>query len=171
VSVRRRVGLGWLALIVGALALAGALLGLRGDDPKPAVPTVTTVVTTTTVQSVGQPRGDVTPGVVLTSSAADVCTLGWAGKHRHGLTAAQKATILKAYGYPAGQRVAEYDHLISLELGGGNSTLNIFPMVDRAEAQRKDLLEGKLNRLVCSGKLGLPEAQDRIRTYWDDPLW
>ncbi len=168
-SVRHRIGLGWVALIIGGLALAGALLGLRGDDPKPAAPTVTTVATTTTAPTVGRPRGDVTPGVVLTSSVADVCTAGWAGKHRHGLTAAQKATVLKAYGYPAGQKVAEWDHLVSLELGGGNGPENIWPQLSDPDQQRKGKLENALHAAVCPpgpGKLPLAVAQDHIRHFW-----
>jgi hypothetical protein len=108
----------------------------------------------------------VTPGVVATTSSADVCTAGWAGRHRHGLTTTQKATVLKAYGYPAGQKVAEFDHLISLELGGGNGVANIWPMVSSADAKRKDKLEERYHDAICAGSMTLAEAQSRIKTYW-----
>jgi hypothetical protein len=35
-------------------------------------------------------------------------------------------------------------------------------------ADRKDGLEDELNRLVCSGKLSLAEAQTAIATEWID---
>src|SRR6266545_1790973 len=129
-----------LALIIGVFALTAAILASRGDTPTPAATTVT-------------------PGVVLTTSAADVCTPGWASKHRHGLTATQKATVLRAYGYLADQKVAEYDHLISLELGGGNTERNIWPQVDPAQDQRKDRLENTLHAQVCAGRMQLAAAQ------------
>jgi hypothetical protein len=129
---------------------------------QPASPPTTIAVT------VGHPRPHVTPGVVATTSSADVCTAGWAGRHRHGLTTTQKATILAAYGYPAGQKVAEWDHLVSLELGGGNGTRNIWPQVDHAQDQRKDRLENRLHAQVCDGRLALAQAQAEIRQYW---LW
>ncbi len=149
-----------LALIISVFALGAAILASRGDTPTPAATTVTTI------SAVDHPKPTVTPGVVLTTSAADVCTAGWASKHRHGLTATQKATVLRAYGYPAGQKVAEYDHLISLELGGGNTERNIWPQVDPAQDQRKDRLENALHAQVCAGRMQLAAAQAEIRQFW-----
>jgi hypothetical protein len=149
---------GMRVLLLAILLMAAACT----PRAQPAPPPTTIAVT------VGQPRPNVTPGAVLTTNATDVCTAGWASKHRHGLTTAQKATILAAYGYPAGQKVAEYDHLISLELGGGNGTRNIWPQVDHAQAERKDRLENTLHAKVCTGKLSLDRAQTEIRQFW---LW
>ncbi len=149
-----------LALIIGVFALTAAILASRGDTPTPAATTVTTI------SVVDHPKPTVTPGVVLTTSAADVCTPGWASKHRHGLTATQKATVLRAYGYLADQKVAEYDHLISLELGGGNTERNIWPQVDPAQDQRKDRLENTLHAQVCAGRMQLAAAQAEIRQFW-----
>jgi len=142
--------------------LLAVLLVAAACTPRvqPASPPTTIAVT------VGHPRPNVTPGVVATTSTSDVCTAGWAGRHRHGLTTAQKGTILAAYGYPAGQKVAEWDHLLSLELGGGNGPRNIFPMVDPAQAHRKDLLENRLHDAVCAGTLPLAKAQAEIRQFW-----
>jgi hypothetical protein len=171
VTVRRRsdrgrtVGaiLALTAAITAALILvfSGAL-----STPHPPSPTTTTVTATTVAQTIGRPRVDVTPGVVLTTSADDVCMPGWAAKHRHGLTTTQKAAVLKAYGYSATQKVAEYDHLVSLELGGGNGVKNIWPMVSDPDQARKDRLENRLHAQVCAGKLTLTKAQAEIRQYW-----
>lgn len=142
------------------LLLALALMLLAGCSHQRSATVPTTTLPT------GLPKVTVTPGVVLTTSQADVCTPGWASKHRHSLTAKQKVAVLRAYGYPKDQKVAEYDHLISLELGGGNGVQNAFPMVDRAQAARKDRLEDRLHDEVCSGRLTLSEAQAHIRQYW-----
>lgn len=144
------------------LLLAAALVLLAGCSHQRSATAPTTTL------PVGLPKMTVTPGVVLTTSTADVCTLGWASKHRHGLTAKQKVAVLRAYGYPKDQRVAEWDHYVSLELGGGNGVQNIFPMIDRAQAMRKDRLEDRLHDEVCTGRQTLSVAQAHIRQYW---LW
>ena len=140
--------------------LALALLLLVGCTHHTAVPASTTIPVS------GLPRPTITPGVILTTRTQDVCTPGWAGRHRHGLTVKQKTVVLHAYGYPASIKVAEYDHLISLELGGGNGPKNIFPMIDQADARRKDALEHRLHDDVCDGRMTLTEAQARIKMYW-----
>jgi hypothetical protein len=156
----------WRILLLAVLL--AALVGCTGTEDADSVPSAPT---TTTVPLAGLPNPELTPGVVLTTRTADICTPGWASKHRKNLTAAEKARVLTAYGYPATIKVVEMDHLISLELGGGNGPRNIWPQLDRAAATRKDHLEGKLARLVCSGQLAPVVAQERIRTFWDDPLW
>ena len=67
----------------------------------------------------------------------------------------------------------EEDHLISLEIGGHpRSERNLWPQ-PRARAstgmngaERKDVLENVLAKLVCTGKLGLREAQRAIASDW-----
>ena len=149
--------------LVLALAIALLVVGCADRPARDmAVP-----ATTTTIAVAGHPRPDLTTGVVLTTSRGSVCTPGWASQHRKSLTAQQKATVLRAYGYPASQKVAEWDHLISLELGGGNGTRNIWPQVNYAEDQRKDRLENRLHDAVCAGRLDLAKAQAEIRQYWN----
>jgi hypothetical protein len=151
--------------------------GGRRDPPRPAArggagragctsrqqPTTSTTTITTTAD---RPRLTITPGIILTTSRADVCAAGWASKHRRSLTAAQKTAVLKAYGYPVSQKVAEWDHLLPLELGGGNGTGNIWPELSTDAAHEKDLLENKLRWQVCNGGLDLAKAQAEIRQYW-----
>lgn len=154
---------GRVLLLSLALALASCAPTHRATPT--ATPPASTLVTA------DRPIPSVTPGVVLTRRAADVCTPGWASRHRRSLTARQKTMVLEVYGLRADQKVAEYDHLISLELGGGNGVRNIWPELSTEDARHKDRLESRLARLVCAGNLSLTEAQDRIKTYWDDPLW
>lgn len=151
-----------LLLAVVVAVVAGCT---QASSPTPAT------VTSVTVSQAGRPQPSITPGVTLQASAEQVCTPGWAGKHRQSLTPLERGWILGVYGYPPGQKVAEYDHLVSLELGGGNGVKNLWPTVDAVAAKRKDRLEGALHRLVCTGKLTLAAAQERIRRYWTDPLY
>ena len=178
---RQRVGLGWVALIVGALALGGALLGLRGDGPKPAVPTVTTVAPTTTTAAAACPLGAgrcpdprLTPGQIEPNArtADDVCPPGTPGRDpRRQLTATQERAVLAAYRLAPGTKPAEFDHLIAYWAGGRSSPSNVWPQRDAADKQRKDTLEGRLARMVCvDHTLDLASARERMRTYWDDPL-
>ena len=96
-----------------------------------------------------RPDSSITPGVVITTDPKDVCTSGWATAHRKSLTTAQKRDVLADYGLPAGTKVSEWDHLVSLELGGGNGPANIWPQVDHSDDTRKDHLENALHRAVC----------------------
>jgi hypothetical protein len=63
----------------------------------------------------------------------------------------------------------EEDHLISLELGGDpRSPDNLWPepWFGAWNAHIKDTLENKLHTMVCSGDIGLREAQQAISTDW-----
>lgn len=153
------------------LAVTIAVVAGCTQTNTPNTPNIPTTTTVTTAMVAGRPWPTVTPGVTLQATAEQVCQPGWASAHRQSLTALEKGWVLGAYGYPPGQKVAEYDHLESLELGGSNGVRNIWPQVNEADAKRKDRLEGALHKLVCSGKLSLAAAQERIRRYWTDPLY
>jgi hypothetical protein len=62
----------------------------------------------------------------------------------------------------------EIDHIISLQLGGANTSRNLFPEAyDIPQGARdKDVVETRLKRLVCKGKMTLAEAQRIISTDW-----
>ena len=63
----------------------------------------------------------------------------------------------------------EEDHLISLELGGDpRNPHNLWPepWFGPWNAHVKDALENRLHTMVCSGELGLREAQQAIATDW-----
>jgi hypothetical protein len=150
-----------------ALVLAVLLAGCQPASDPPATPATSTLtVSAPAVLDPDRPIEAVTPGAVLAATEAQICTAGWAGKHRRSLTAAQKRHVLLAYRIPAGTKVAEFDHLIPLEVGGANGTANIWPMTSRADALRKDKLEDELHARVCDGLLDLATAQDYARHYW-----
>ncbi len=110
-----------------------------------------------------------TPGATLRGvTARDVCTPGWAGRHRN-VSSATKRGVYTAYGITHhGRGEYEVDHLVSLELGGSNAPANLFPEAaePRPGFHEKDRLEDRLHRLVCDGTVGLAAAQQMIRTDW-----
>jgi hypothetical protein len=60
----------------------------------------------------------------------------------------------------------EYDHLISLELGGAPSDArNLWPEPGTSP-NPKDRLENRLHRMVCDGAISLSAAQCQIATDW-----
>ena len=68
-------------------------------------------------------------------------------------------------------RMADYelDHIIPLALGGHPRSLRnlmLQPWDGPTGAKKKDRLEVKLQCLVCSGQLGLSDAQKAIYTDW-----
>ena len=65
----------------------------------------------------------------------------------------------------------EYDHLISLELGGAPDDLrNLWPEPHTVSGDQgsfaKDKVENKLKRDICKGAITLAAAQQQIATDW-----
>lgn len=98
-----------------------------------------------------------------------VCRSGYARAVRN-VTPHTKVRIFHAYGIygfrPAG--AYEVDHLVPLELGGSNSSRNLFPEAasPRPGFHQKDRLEDRLHELVCDGRIGLGRAQHEIAANW-----
>jgi len=108
------------------------------------------------------------PGVVATTDVNRICTPGYSGTVRN-VSEATKDAVYREYGirrHSAGQY--EVDHVVSLELGGSNSTRNLYPeaAAGRWGFHLKDKLENHLHALVCSGKVRIRSAQRAIRTNW-----
>jgi hypothetical protein len=60
----------------------------------------------------------------------------------------------------------EYDHLVSLELGGAvNDPQNLWPEPE-GSPNPKDRVENALHRMVCNGEMTLAQAQHIIATDW-----
>lgn len=63
----------------------------------------------------------------------------------------------------------EEDHLISLQLGGHpRDPKNLWPQPynQRCGARIKDVVETRLKRMVCDGKITLAKAQEAIAKNW-----
>jgi hypothetical protein len=114
------------------------------------------------------PQVALTPGAVLTTDLQQICQPGYPSTVRN-VTAQEKAAVAAAYHYVGPSSGVEYDHLISLELGGSNDQTNLWPQ-PIAEARVKDGLEGYLHEKVCHGEMQLADAQTRIAANWIQ-LW
>lgn len=122
--------------------------------------------------------GATNPRVTQADLASTICKSGYTAAIRppSGITGREKRASEAAYGFTGKASTTEYDHLISLELGGDpNSPLNLWPEPNKTRAagvnNPKDRVEDKLKALVCNavhGKAYLPlaKAQDLIATNW-----
>lgn len=132
----------------------------------------------------GQPLPDVscTPGalnpdVTPTTLATTICRKsGYTSGIRPpaGVTGAEKRANAASYGYTDSLHDAEYDHLVSLELGGDpNDPRNLWvepPSPGHAAGagpnNPKDAVENHLHTAICAGKATLSAAQQAIATDW-----
>ena len=74
------------------------------------------------------------------------------------------------YGFTDSPSNYEYDHLISVQLGGAPADpKNLWPEPD-ASPNDKDAVENQLHDLVCEGRMSLSTAQQRIVTDWTTAL-
>jgi hypothetical protein len=127
------------------------------------------------------PDPKLTPGVVLITDRNAICQSGYA-KRARAVSESAKRDVFKRYGITV-HRSGEYevDHLVSLELGGSNTSdpkspdylKNLFPepyslVIDGRQmgAREKDRAEDATHRAVCAGKIGLKEAQKQIAADW-----
>jgi hypothetical protein len=73
---------------------------------------------------------------------------------------------MAAYGDAGSPSSYEYDHLVSLELGGAtNDPRNLWPEPG-ASPNVKDAVEDSLHAKVCDGRMLLRDAQHLIATAW-----
>ena len=126
-------------------------------------------ITAYPVQVGDLPNAKLTPGDVLTTNVARICTSGYS-KTVRDVPESLKNAVYREYGI---QHHAPYsyevDHLVSLELGGSNSIRNLWPESYTSEplnAHVKDRLENKLHELVCNGDLDLATAQHAEAADW-----
>jgi len=122
----------------------------------------------------GLTPGALNPAVTQENIAETICVPGWTRTVRppREFTSAMKREQIDAAGFED-RRMGHYeeDHLVPLELGGAPSDpRNLWPEprqpADGWGADRKDVLEYQLGRLVCAGRLSLSEAQQAIATDW-----
>jgi hypothetical protein len=121
--------------------------------------------------------GATNPKVTQASLGDTICRSGYTSSIRPpaSITGREKAANAKSYGYTGSSRVGEYDHLISLELGGDpNDSRNLWvePNHDGATGtlNPKDNVENKLHSLVCNGDITLAAAQRAIAQDWTTAL-
>lgn len=123
------------------------------------------------------PRPDLTPGaddprVTQNNIHQTICVSGYTATVRppESVTEPMKKQSILDYGL-TDQTLGdyEYDHLISLEIGGApQDTKNLWPEPHSGKWNSfvKDKLENKLHQLVCDGQLDLATAQQGIAENW-----
>jgi hypothetical protein len=112
--------------------------------------------------------GAVDPAVTQGDLARTICHAGYSESVRpsESITEREKIASLKAYGDRKPLHAYEYDHLVSLELGGArNDPRNLWPEPG-ASPNPKDSLENRLHTRVCDHQMSLAAAQRAIAQNW-----
>ncbi|MER6739076.1 hypothetical protein [Streptomyces puniciscabiei] len=125
--------------------------------------------------------GATSPAVTQANLATTICRKGGYTKNirpPEAITRKEKAANAASYGYKGSLGDAEYDHLLSLQLGGDpNDARNLW--VEPADPghkpgsgvnNKKDPVETKLHTAVCSGKVTLQAGQQAIVSDWTTAL-
>lgn len=119
-----------------------------------------------------QTPGATNPDVDQTNIKRTICKSGWTKTIRPPVsyTNGLKRQQIEQYGF-TDKKLGDYeeDHLVSLQLGGHpTDPRNLWPeaYAGNCGARKKDVIETKLKRLVCSGQITLQEAQVAIATNW-----
>jgi hypothetical protein len=116
--------------------------------------------------------GFVNPNVTPANIQKTICQSGWTATIRPSSSYTDKVKLIQIQNYEYKDRIPgnyEEDHIISLELGGHPTDLrNLWPQPYNSVcgARIKDKVETRLKNLVCSGKVGLREAQLAISKDW-----
>ena len=130
----------------------------------------------------GLPDRKCTPGItdpnVTQENIKDtICKPGYTKTVRppSHVTNKMKIISMNEYGFTDSLSNYEYDHLISLELGGApKDTKNLWPesYLSTPNSHDKDRFENYLHKQVCSDKISLRTAQHEIAfnwfKYWDN---
>lgn len=113
--------------------------------------------------------GAVDPAVTPANVHSTICVRGYTKRVRPptSYTTPLKRRLILRYGFTdIHLRDYELDHLVALELGGSPTRVrNLFPE-PISQARAKDRVEDRLHAEVCSGQLGLRQAQHEIETDW-----
>jgi len=112
------------------------------------------------------PDSACTPGAIFAgATVSQICTPGYSRSVRN-VPASQKQSIYAEYGIESHVPGSyEVDHLVSLELGGNNTTANLWPEISPGYHQ-KDGIENRLHYAVCAGSVSLRAAQIQIAHDW-----
>ncbi|WP_275463449.1 hypothetical protein [Streptomyces noursei] len=124
--------------------------------------------------------GATNPKVTPQTLGATICRSGYTKGIRPpvSITGREKTANAASYGYTGPLHDAEYDHLISLQLGGDpNDPRNIW-VEPPSPGHRpgagpnnpKDGVENKLKAAVCAGRTDLAKAQQAIAHDWTTAL-
>lgn len=112
--------------------------------------------------------GALNPAVTQKTVGKTICRSRYTDTIRppSSITKPEKLASMAAYGLHRSPGNYEYDHLISLQLGGAtNDARNLWPEPGRVP-NLKDKVESALHHEVCDGRMSLARAQDIIALDW-----
>lgn len=151
----------------GGASHSGSLAAGDKNTPMPAPNTCTVG------NRDGQPLPDpkCTPGAINAEVTQNnindtICKSGWTKTIRPATAVTSKMKKASALSYHLGDEKGEYDHLISLELGGAPDDPRNLWVEPGSIPNPKDAVENKLNAAVCSGLVPLAAAQQAISSNW-----
>lgn len=167
--VARAIASALLLVFIGCLAVARA--ATDPTSPEWIAPDGRSVAQLRAAHVLPDPEttpGVINPGVTPETLKATVCKSGWTATVRPPTSFTDK---LRNADTPAGKKPleGELDHLISIEDGGAPADpKNLWWMAydDLYGARVKDVLETKLKRLVCAGKVSLEDARAALSGNW-----
>lgn len=172
-------GADWRVLFAAA-ALALDLSACSGNASRTVSSPPVTSRSTAAVAAADQPcvqtrHGCISlnPDVTAQTLAGTICRSGYTRSVRpaSSYTQAIKKKLLREAGLSESlRRDYELDHIVPLALGGHPrklTNLALQPWDGEHGATRKDLLEVRLQRLVCHGQLALHAAQVCIAEDWE----
>jgi len=124
--------------------------------------------------------GAISPAVTQSNLASTICKTGYTATIRPSsyVTGREKLANAASYGYTGPMGDAEYDHQVSLELGGDpNDPRNLWvepPSPGHKPGSGpnndKDKVENRLHTAVCAHTVTLARAQSAIATDWTTAL-
>jgi len=112
--------------------------------------------------------GAIDPAVTQAALSTTICRSGYSESVRppESITEPEKRASLHSYGDHGWLHAYEYDHFVSLELGGArNDARNLWPEPG-GSPNVKDALENRLRVRVCAGAMSLAAAQLAIASDW-----
>jgi hypothetical protein len=120
--------------------------------------------------------GALNPKVTPATIASTICRAGYTSSIRppESITEPEKIANARSYAYSGSLRVAEYDHLVPLELGGDpNDRRNLWVeppspghRASQGVANPKDVVEDQARALVCRHRVRLSVMQTAIVQNW-----
>ena len=115
--------------------------------------------------------GAINPSVTPNNIQNTICVLGYTKTVRSPVsyTTPLKIKLMKSYGLTDSRSNYEFDHLISLEIGGNPTDVkNLWPEPGYGQFNFhvKDRFENYLHDKVCNGSMSLSEAQKEAATDW-----
>src|ERR1039458_98564 len=120
--------------------------------------------------------GALNPKVSPRTIGSTICRSGYTARIRppESITGPEKRANARSYGYKGSLGVAEYDHLVPLELGGDpNDGKNLWVeppspghRASSGVINPKDSVESQARALVCEHRVSLTAMQNAIAANW-----